>query len=195
MKYLKHILSIVTILIVCVAVYWAIKYDAFGSVDNFKEAVDDAGLWGPALFIVLQTIATIVLFIPCMVGYPVATMCFGTVMGFILNYISALLGGMFIYLLVHKYGVEFVKQHTSKKVLTKYERLRYNTDKCERVLAIALTFPCFPDNAISYVVSLSDITFKRYMLISMLCKPWQLLAYSWGWGLILDWAERFMQTL
>lgn len=179
--------SLIVLIIIGLLGVLAWRSGIFASVEAFEGAIDSTGVFAPIIFVIYQTLANLVLFIPCQLGYPVGVACFGPLIGFVLNYISSFIGGLAIYGITHKYGVAIVKKNVSKKVYDKYEKLRSNTKACEIILFVALLLPIFPDNAISYVVSLSDMKFKRYAVIYLLCKPWQLIIYSWGWGAILNW--------
>lgn len=186
----KVIAFLVFMLTLILSLYLYFK-GAFTSEEVFKQVIDDAGVFGWLLFILMCVISNVILFMPCMLGYPVGTICFGSFKGFVLNYIATLLAGAVIYFITHKYGVAFVQRHTSKRVYDKYEKLRHNTKKSEILLAVTLLLPVFPDNIISYIVSLSDMKFHRYMIIYILCKPWKLLMYAYGYDVLFD----FIKTL
>ena len=119
-------------------------------------------------------------------GYLVDTLCFRPLYCFLLLYISSLIMGIVIYALTKHYGVEWVEKYTSKKVYEKYAKFRSNTKKCEVLLIVTLLLPYLPDNAVSCIVSLSDIKFKRYLIIYVLCKPLKLLVYAYGYSTIFS---------
>ena len=186
MKWLKITLTVIfTLLCVSILVYmW--KVGAFASEESFKQVVLSAGVLAPILFVFLETLSIIVLFLPCMLGYPVATACFGSLFGFVLNYISAIVGALCIYFISKAFGEKVIKEHISKKHLDKYLKLTGNVGKWECFLFIAFLLPIFPDNALAYIASLSNMKFRRYLWICVLAKPWQLLLYSYGYDFLFN---------
>lgn len=183
---LKVILTVVfTLLCVTILVYlW--QNGAFASEDAFKHTIQSAGIFAPIVFVFLETLSIVVLFLPCMLGYPVATACFGSFNGFVLNYISAILGCYVIFIISKVFGNKVIKEHIPKKHLDKYLKLTGNVKKWECFLFIAFLLPIFPDNALAYIASLSDIKLKRYLWICIIAKPWQLLLYSYGYGYLFS---------
>ena len=59
-----------------------------------------------------------------------------------------------------------------------------------------LLFPFFPDDIINFLVGLSGMSFKKYFIILILTRPWEILIASamgsasitvplWIWGIII----------
>lgn len=184
-KFIKNSLIIIFLILFSIFIYWSIKNQIYSSEENFVSAIKNAGIFGPILFIVLETISIIIIFLPCMIGYPVATLAFGPLWSSIYNVFSMILGSLIIYLLVKKYGINIINELDKKQKSKKYiEKL--NNKKYKKFFIIAMLLPIFPDNIICYVTSLSNINLKTYMKIICLCRSWQLIFYCYGFNEIFN---------
>lgn len=184
-KIIKISFLTIFIILFSIFIYWSIKNQIYLSEDNFVSAIKNAGIFGPILFITLQIISTVILFLPCMLGYPAGTLAFGPLWSSIYNIFSMILGSLIIYLLVKKYGINIINELDKKQKSKKYiEKL--NNEKYKKFFIIAMLLPIFPDNIICYVTSLSNINLKTYIKIICLCRPWQLIFYCYGFNQIFN---------
>ena len=64
------------------------------------------------------------------------------------------------------------------------------------IIFLMLLLPFFPDDIINFLVGLSSMSFKRYFIILILTRPWEILIACalgsasisiplWGWGGVL----------
>ncbi|MDU5111646.1 MAG: VTT domain-containing protein, partial [Clostridium sp.] len=105
------------------------------------------------------------------------------------------IGSAIIFSLSRIYGRMFVEKFVNKKLIEKYENL-INSPKGESVIFLMLLLPFFPDDVINFIVGISNMSFKKYFVILMLTRPWEILLASalgsaslemplGGWGVII----------
>ncbi|MCD8391421.1 MAG: VTT domain-containing protein [Firmicutes bacterium] len=179
-KTVFYIITAAVIVIVCVAAIIGLKKGVFSSKDAFTRFIDSAGVFAPLAFLIVETVTVVVLILPCAAGYPVSTAAFGPLWGFILNAASTILGSIIIFAIVRKWGKPIVESIVKKKHIDKYEKFLGKTKVFEKILVVSFLLPAFPDNALSYLAGLTKMTFKRFVLLTLIFKPWKLLLYTYG---------------
>ena len=122
-------------------------------------------------------------------------MIFGMWGSFIITTLAIICGSAIVFSLSRIYGKAFTEKFVSQKSLKKYENL-INSSKGEITIALMLLFPFFPDDIINFLVGLSGMSFKKYFIILILTRPWEILIASamgsasitvplWIWGIII----------
>ena len=106
-------------------------------------------------------------------------MLFGTWVSFLLTWGAVVLGSVVVFLLARSLGQPFVDRMVSHSVAQRY--LDVVRRKQDVFLILAFLFPFFPDDLICILAGLSDIPFRRFLIIALLTRPWGLLAAS-AWG-------------
>ena len=91
----------------------------FNSVETLQEYIEQFGIFGPIVLIIIQALQVVIPILPGFLGCIVGSMSFGWFVGFLCNYIGISLGSIIAFLLARKYGVKIVKSMFSKK---KYEK-------------------------------------------------------------------------
>jgi uncharacterized membrane protein YdjX (TVP38/TMEM64 family) len=131
--------------------------------EALKAIVEHYGLWGVLLFGVLQYIY--IVFVP-VYNTPVllaSGYIFGSVEGWIINFITTTLGLFTIIFLVKRFGRPLIKKIVPQPVLDRYDHL------IEKIGPLTLftiyVLPIFPDDEVTYLVAAADhIDFRRYIL-------------------------------
>ena len=109
---------------------------------------------------------------------------FGTWTGFWCNYIGISLGSIIAYFLARKYGIGIVLAMFSEKLYNKWAKRIEKSRSYDVFLFIATVLPMFPDDFLCYFSGLIKMNAKKFIWIIILGKPWCILAYSIGFGLI-----------
>jgi len=142
--------------------------------------VNEAGVLAPVLFLATQIALVVMPFFPsgftCLAG----VLLFGPVWGFIYNYIGVSIGSSINFLLGRYYGAPFVKSLT-RRLYDKYIGKVENSKRYPLFFTIAILSPGFPDDILCMITGLSSISFKRFLLIILTCKPLQIAIYSLFW--------------
>ncbi len=180
------IVTAILLLVITVGVIMGLRKGIFSSQDAFVEFIEATGVFAPLVFVVIETLSVIILILPCALGYPVSVAAFGPFWGFILNAVSTVLGSIIIFLIVRIWGKPLVDALVSKRNYTKYEKFIEKTPLFEKLLAIMLLLPFFPDNMLCYIAGLTKMQYKRFCIIVLLFKPWKILFYTYGSQFFLD---------
>ncbi len=151
--------------------------EMFQSMEAFRAFIASLGIWGPIVFFIIQTVQVIIAFIPGMVTCMAGALMFGFWEGFFLNYISICLGSTMAFMLARRYGIPIIEMFVSPEHIAKYKHY-LNHKNFRRFFIISIIIPGMPDDTLSYLAGLSDMTLKEIVLTMILGKPWVLLLYS-----------------
>ncbi len=140
----------------------AVLFNTYVDQDNLRTTVASAGLFGPVIFFLLETIY--VTFTPLLntAIYITSGYLFGGVGGFVINFLATVCGLFLIVFLVKKFGRPLLKRFISKSF---YDRFDIITQKVGPVLLLVVyVFPFTPDDELTYVLAASSISMKRFIL-------------------------------
>ena len=165
------------------------------SLEEFKSYIGSLGNKAYIIFFILQLISIIVAPIPSNVSAVAGAMVLGMWESFFITTLAIVMGSAIVFLISRVYGKAFVERFVSKKIYNKYEKM-INSPKGETIIALMLLLPFFPDDIINFLVALSNISFKRYLIILLLTRPWEILIATalgaasitispWAWGIII----------
>lgn len=172
----KLVAIVITLLMVMFIVY-AFKLGIFDDKMFLVNYISKLGFIAPVIFIGLQIFQVIIPIIPGGISCLAGVLAFGPVFGFIYNYIGLIIGSIIVYYLSKKYGIILIKKIFSLDIINKY--LRYVDDNCfKKIFFVAILLPWFPDDFLCYIAGISNIRFKSFLLILLICKPVSLLFYS-----------------
>ena len=173
--------------IVCLVILLALSlfFVIYGwAGDHFKSAValrayvESFGIWAPVVLTLIQFLQVILPVLPGFLGCIVGAGLFGTVGGFLVNYIGISTGSIAAYFFARKFGVGLVNKMVSMK---KHEKIieRINRSKSyTTVLFLAILLPLAPDDFLCYFSGLIDMKPRKFITIIILAKPWCILFYS-----------------
>ena len=139
---------------------WAYFAGILQSKETLSAFILQAGIFGPPLFIFLQILQTVVPIIPGALTSVAGVFIYGHIIGTIYNYIGIVIGCAIIFHLARMYGPKFVQS--------------------------MVIWPVSPADFICMLAGLTNMTFKRYMTIIILCKPITLVIYTYGLTYIID---------
>ncbi len=92
---------------------------------------------------------------------------------FFITFGAVALGSVAVFALARGLGRGFVDRLVSRKVSEKY--LDVIRRKRDVFLVLAFLFPFFPDDVLCILAGLTDISFKRFVVLVLLARPWGLL--------------------
>ena len=179
-KKLKTFFKIATIIITIAIIFFlllCLKKGFFSSPQVIVKKVEKFGVFGPIIFILLQIVQVVLPIIPGGASCLAGVLLFGSVYGFIYNYIGMIIGSTIVFLLARKYGIRFVKKICDEEKVDKYVGY-IRKKKFEKIFIICILLPGFPDDLLCYVAGVSKLTLKRFLIILLLAKPLALLSYS-----------------
>lgn len=180
LKLFIKIATIIGTILLCVFMYYGIKFGIFTSEEKLVNFLNVLGIWGPILFIIIQIIQVVIPIIPGGVSCAVGVLVFGPYLGFIYNYFSIVIGSIIAFLIAKKYGLPLINRMFDKKLIDKYIGWLDKGNKFEKLFAIAILLPVAPDDFLCYLAGITKMTLKKFTIILLLCKPATILAYSMG---------------
>lgn len=165
--------------IVCVVVaIWGVKQGLFSSQLTMEHLISGLGIFGPLLFILLQVVQVVIPIIPGGVSCLAGVVLFGAWKGFAYNYIGICIGSFVVFALSKSYGHPLLVKLFGQKMLDQYDGWTKNRERFDRVFALAIFLPVAPDDFLCYLAGTTAMTWRRFVLIILLAKPFAIAAYS-----------------
>lgn len=183
---LKIFLTIFFLLIfIAGAVFFIHEYRAghFESAETFKSYIEGFGIYGPIMLMFIQCIKVLYTIIPGAIGCIGGAMLFGPWVGFICSYIGICAGSIISFTLSRHLGVSFVQSLMGQR---NYDRSMKWLNKRKKsypiFLWLAICFPFSPDDFLCFFSGLTNISYKKFIIIILTAKPWTVLGYSLIFG-------------
>ena len=150
----------------------------FKSADALRAYVESFGIWAPVVLTLIQFLQVILPVLPGFLGCIVGAGLFGTVGGFLVNYIGISVGSIAAYFLARKFGIRLVNKMVSMKKYEKYIEKINRSKSYTTILFLAILLPLAPDDFLCYFSGLIDMKPRKFITIIILAKPWCILFYS-----------------
>ena len=177
-KYIR-IIPIIGLLFFLVLIIYAYQHGIFRSTTSLQRFIQQFGEYAVVIFILLQIIQVIIPILPGGISSVAGLLMFGNGWGLLYSCIGLIIGEAIGFLLVRYYGVSFVQLILSPKKYQKFDQLlTQKTKDIKKVLCLTMLIPFAPDDLVCLVAGLTKISFKDYIQIVLLLKPWSVGAYS-----------------
>ncbi|MHC5249055.1 TVP38/TMEM64 family protein [Enterococcus sp. LJL90] len=174
-------LPLVGILLLIGLVFYGLHLGIFKSPALLQNYIGQFGDWGILLFIFLQIVQVIIPILPGGISSVAGMLLFGNLWGLLYSYIGLVIGEILVFVLVRRYGHPFVRLILSDKKYQSFEKLTHqeNNRGIKKLLIVTLLIPFAPDDLVCLVAGMSAISFKDYLKIIILLKPWSIAVYSY----------------
>lgn len=136
-----------------------------GGVETLIELITSQGPLGVLILLGMQLLQIIVVFIPGEVVQIAAGMMYGPLWGSVVILVGCVLSSMVVYELVHKLGAPFVRSMVGEKQLLKFRQFELS-GKFGVTVFILFMIPGFPKDVLTYIVPLSDMNLRTFLLLS-----------------------------
>lgn len=136
-----------------------------GGVETLIELIISQGPLGVLILLGMQLLQIIVAFIPGEVVQIAAGMMYGPLWGSVVILVGCVLSSMVVYELVHKLGAPFVRSMVGEKQLLKFRQFELS-GKLGVTVFILFLIPGFPKDVLTYIVPLSDMNLRTFLLLS-----------------------------
>ena len=177
-KYIR-IIPIIGLLFFLVLIIYAYQHGIFRSTTSLQRFIQQFGEYAVVIFILLQIIQVIIPILPGGISSVAGLLMFGNGWGLLYSCIGLIIGEAIGFLLVRYYGVSFVQLILSPKKYQKFDQLlTQKTKDIKKVLCLTMLLPFAPDDLVCLGAGLTKISFKEYIQIVLLLKPWSVGAYS-----------------
>ena len=178
---MKHIQTILTGICVAALVVFAIygmRQGLFTDRSRMEALVAKGGIFGPLLFVAIQIVQVVIPIIPGGITCAVGVVLFGAWYGLLYNYIGIVIGSFINFYLARRYGKCFVQAFVKEETYEKYAGWLEKGKKFDRFFALAIFFPCAPDDFLCLLAGLTRMSWKRFGTIILLGKPASIAMYS-----------------
>lgn len=135
-------------------------------------------IWAPVTFILIQMVQVVVPIIPGGITCAVGVVIFGPWYGLLYNYIGIVVGSGINFYLARRYGQCLVKFFVKEETYDKYITWLDKGKKFDKFFALAIFFPCAPDDVLCMIAGLTKMSWKKFSAIILLGKPASIAAYS-----------------
>ncbi len=177
-------ITLLTLILLAVIFIKIVAGQKISSVSEFQSYICSFGPAAPVILTLFQIFQVIVPVVPGYLGCIVGAVSFGTLTGFLCNYIGISLGSIAAYFIARKYGLKALLLFFSRKQYEKWFERISRQHSYNLFLFIATLLPLFPDDFLCYFSGLIKMNAKKFIWIIILGKPWCILAYSYVFGLI-----------
>lgn len=169
------------ILLIFIKKFFDHKFDFVESLQNYMKGF---GIAAPVFLTIFQAVQVVIPVLPGYLGCAAGAVAFGSMTGFLCNYIGISLGSIAAFFLARKYGIDIVLTMFPQKQYEKWSRVIEKSKSYERFLFLATLLPLFLDDFLCYFSGLMKMDNKKFIWIIILGKPWCILVYSYLFGLI-----------
>lgn len=161
-KYDIAILSVIIILVIIFKMAGS-HFDILGDRESFQEFIRSFGPLAP-IIIILVIIAEVILApIPGFIPIISAGFIFGPIEGSIYAFIGNVIGSAIAFFIARKLGKPYVIRIVKEKRVDKYEAA---IKRNENLLLAFYFLPLLPIDIISFAFGLSDIRFKKFIIVT-----------------------------
>ncbi len=178
--YVRSLISLAGLLLCAGFVVWGYRTGCFRSVDALREFVGGFGSAGILFFVLLQIIQVVFPILPGGISCLAGVLLYGPWLGFLLNYIGICIGSVAAFAIARNLGRSAFGKMFSRKQLKRYEAWTERDGKFVKLFAAAIFFPVAPDDLLCYLAGTTAITWKQFVWIILLGKPFSIALYSMG---------------
>ena len=176
-------LTLALLALLCLGLWRTGFFQAIRSAQGIQSYIQRFSPYSHLVFFLIQLISVILAPIPSNLTAAAGGLLFGTLPAFGLTAAAVTLGSAIVFQLGRLLGKPFVERFVSGSVLEKYaEVIRRKRDS---FLFLAFLFPFFPDDILCIMAGLTEIPFRRFLLLVAAARPWGLLVASAVGGSVL----------
>jgi uncharacterized membrane protein YdjX (TVP38/TMEM64 family) len=138
----------------------------FSDWDAVSASMDHLGIWGILVLAILFILQVFLAFIPGQALMVASGFLYGFWGGFLLSWLSLVVGGEIAFLLARRYGLTFAKTWLSSSILERWDRVAQGQGIS--FFTISLVIPFVPNDAMCYVAGLGKISHRHFSVANLL---------------------------
>ncbi|MGN0169037.1 MAG: TVP38/TMEM64 family protein [Acetatifactor sp.] len=158
--------------------FWGIHTGVLTSQQQLEKVISEAGPVGPALFTAFQAVQVVLPILPGGIGCLVGVILFGTIKGFLYNYIGICIGSFIAFGVAKNCGRPLLLTLFGAKLVSKYDGWTEERARFDRLFALAIFLPVAPDDFLCYLAGTTTMTWGKFVAIILLGKPLAIFLYS-----------------
>ncbi|CQR25498.1 membrane protein [Streptococcus varani] len=176
-----QILSVLIIIATFFLLIWLYKIGILNDQNVLKEFLEKQGSLGSLYYILIQIIQVVFPVIPGGVTTVVGFLVFGSLWGFIVNYVGIIIGSIILFWLSRTYGKKFCLLFMKEDTFDKYESKIDDKRGYEIFFILCMLSPISPADVMVMITGLTSISYRRFIAIILICRPISIIAYSYFW--------------
>lgn len=168
---------IIVLALIVGGIYLWLKYTGilvyFSSYEALESYLNSKGSGGALIFFILQVLQVIIAPIPGNVSTLVGSAVFGFWKGFALSTLGVFCGSLIAFGIGKLFGRNIVTLFVKEETINKY--LGTFANKQSFMLFVFFFLPGFPDDLLCFIAGLTKISWRYFITVSILGRPWGLL--------------------
>lgn len=167
--------------------------DKINSFNSLKEIILKSGNFGRLVFLIINILQVVLLPIPGVVSIAVGTILYGPWQTLFLSTSGIVIGSIMAFLIGRKFGFPLACWIFSKELIIKYQKILSN--KTGILLFLMFVLPFFPDDMLCVLAGLTDISFKKFAIITLTARAISVFVVAilasgiiipfTGWGIVV----------
>ena len=138
----------------------------FSNREAVQATMNHLGIWAPVVLFVLFVLQVFLAFIPGQALMVACGFLYGFWGGFLLSWVSLVVGGEIAFVLARRYGRNFAERWIAPEVLARWDKTAHGQGIA--FFAISLVMPLVPNDAMCYVAGLGKISRIRFSIANLL---------------------------
>ena len=182
-------LALLILLLALVLFLWRTGvFTRLGDAQALADYLTAQAPWSHLAFFALQFCSVIIAPIPSNLVAGTGGAVFGVWQAFLLTLPAVVLGSCTTFWLARTLCRDWASRLVQRKLPKRYQTLI--REKRDWFLFLTFLFPCFPDDLLCILAGVTEIPFRRFLLLVLLARPWGLLAAGILGGSLSDSAAR-----
>lgn len=188
-----RVLSIVTLIATGFFLIWLYRIGILNDQNVLTDLIKSLGAFGSLTFLLIQIVQVVFPIIPGGVTTVVGFLVFNFWWGFFLNYIGISIGSIILFWLSRRYGKKFCLLFMSEETFYKYESKIDNKRSYEIFFIICMLSPISPADIVVMITGLTSMSYRKFITITLLCRPLSIVAYSFFWIYGSQWLQHLLK--
>ena len=159
-----------------------------GLLSSEQALRDFLGPLGPAAalaFVAFQAVQVVVPILPGGLGCLAGVVLFGPWQGFLWNYLGICAGSFAAFAIARNCGRPLLYRMFPEELIRRYDKWSGEKGRFTRWFALLIFLPVAPDDYLCFLAGTTRMSWRSYIAIILLCKPFAIAAYSLGLTVLL----------
>ena len=138
--------------------------------EDWRERIAIFGVFGPIVFVLFQALQVVIAPVSHYTVGAIGGFLYGPWLGGFLNWIGRVIGHSITYWISKRFGRKYVEKYVDKSDIDKFDKVVSGNESSSSqslILFLIYFLPLFPDDEISYVVGLSKMKYKIFLLANI----------------------------
>ena len=173
-------------LAICViTAIWAWRMGFLTSQERLQALVAGCGAAGALVFMAFQAVQVVVPILPGGLGCLAGVVLFGPWQGFLWNYLGICAGSFAAFAIARNCGRPLLYRMFPEELIRRYDKWSGEKGRFTRWFALLIFLPVAPDDYLCFLAGTTRMSWRSYIAIILLCKPFAIAAYSLGLTVLL----------